>query len=108
MQRFARYLVGAILCVFVHAFLLFAASLASCYDVRHTIGPVINLRILYADNPVGAMASQIYSVLIGNRTWMTRNGLEVSDEVSKAMEEHEVQGQTAVLCAIDGKCIFGS
>lgn len=54
------------------------------------------------------MASQIYSVLIGNRAWMTRNGLEVSDEVSKAMEEHEVQGQTAVLCAIDGKCIFGS
>jgi len=52
------------------------------------------------------MASQIYSILIGNRKWMTRNGLEVADEVNKAMEEHEVQGQTAVLCAIDGNCIL--
>ena len=51
----------------------------------------------------GAAASATYEVLIGNREWMQRNGLEVSGEVHKAMEEQEVQGQTAVLCVIDGQ-----
>ena len=51
----------------------------------------------------GAAASATYEVLIGNREWMQRNGLEVAGEVHKAMEEQEVQGQTAVLCVIDGQ-----
>lgn len=51
----------------------------------------------------GAAASATYEVLIGNREWMQRNGLEVTGEVHKAMEEQEVQGQTAVLCVIDGQ-----
>lgn len=50
------------------------------------------------------MATESYSVLIGNREWMHRNGLEVTADINQAMEDHEVQGQTAVLCAIDGKC----
>ena len=33
---------------------------------------------------------------------MHRNGLEVKGDVHKAMEEQEVQGQTAVLCVING------
>lgn len=53
----------------------------------------------------GAAASESYSVLIGNREWMNRNGLEVTPEINKSMEDHEVQGQTAVLCAIDGVII---
>jgi len=49
-----------------------------------------------------ASASQVYSVLIGNREWMNRNGLVVTDEMDAAMTDRETTGQTAVLCAIDG------
>ncbi|XP_059338716.1 copper-transporting ATPase 1 isoform X3 [Ammospiza nelsoni] len=48
------------------------------------------------------VTSQKYSVLIGNREWMTRNGLVVRNEVDKAMMEHERRGRTAVLAAVDG------
>jgi len=51
----------------------------------------------------GATASRVFCVLIGNREWMLRNGLEVTTEIDKSMQEHEVQGHTAVLCAIDGQ-----
>ena len=53
----------------------------------------------------GAEESQKFEVLIGNREWMNRNGLEVTEHMDKTMTEHEKQGQTAVLCVIDGKWI---
>ena len=37
---------------------------------------------------------------------MKRNTLEITPEIDKAMEEHEVQGHTAVLCAINGWYIY--
>ncbi|XP_077055611.1 copper-transporting ATPase 2 [Siphateles boraxobius] len=43
-----------------------------------------------------------FSVLIGNRQWMLRNGLEVTSDVDDAMSSHETKGQTAILVAIDG------
>lgn len=43
-----------------------------------------------------------YSVLIGNREWMRRNGLQVTADVEDAMSSHESKGQTAILVAIDG------
>uniref|UniRef100_A0A8C0VC51 P-type Cu(+) transporter n=1 Tax=Cyanistes caeruleus TaxID=156563 RepID=A0A8C0VC51_CYACU len=52
--------------------------------------------------PSARVTSQKYSVLIGNREWMTRNGLVVRAEVDKAMMEHERRGRTAVLAAVDG------
>uniref|UniRef100_A0A8C3BCH3 Copper-transporting ATPase 2 n=1 Tax=Cairina moschata TaxID=8855 RepID=A0A8C3BCH3_CAIMO len=46
--------------------------------------------------------SHVYSVLIGNREWMRRNGLHIANDVNDAMTDHETKGQTAVLVAIDG------
>lgn len=56
--------------------------------------------------PPATMTSQKYSVLIGNREWMNRNGLLVKNDVDRAMTEHERRGRTAVLAAVDGK--FGA
>lgn len=42
-------------------------------------------------------------MIIGNRDWMQQNGLEVTDEMEDAMQEHEEKGHTAVLVGIDGK-----
>ncbi|XP_060105207.1 copper-transporting ATPase 1 [Heteronotia binoei] len=47
--------------------------------------------------------SHKYSVLIGNREWMARNGLLLKNEVDNAMTEHECRGRTAVLVAVDGE-----
>ncbi|KAM4860036.1 copper-transporting ATPase 2 isoform 2-T3 [Thomomys bottae] len=47
-------------------------------------------------------APQTFSVLIGNREWMKRNGLTISSDISDAMTDHEMKGQTAILVAIDG------
>lgn len=48
-----------------------------------------------------ALNAQHYKVLIGNREWMTRNGLVINDDVDDSMTEHERRGRTAVLVAID-------
>ncbi len=48
-----------------------------------------------------------YAVLIGNREWMERNDIHVTNEIDSAMSKHERDGQTAVLIAIDGKEIIG-
>lgn len=47
--------------------------------------------------------SHKYSVHIGNREWMNRNGLLLTNEIDVAMTEHERRGHTAVLVAVDGK-----
>ncbi|XP_042261040.1 copper-transporting ATPase 2 isoform X1 [Thunnus maccoyii] len=43
-----------------------------------------------------------YSVLIGNREWMRRNGHHIGADVDAAMSSHETKGQTSILVAIDG------
>lgn len=50
-----------------------------------------------------AVNTQQYKVLIGNREWMIRNGLVISNDVDESMIEHERRGRTAVLVTIDGK-----
>lgn len=50
----------------------------------------------------GSSSSRTYSVLIGNREWMRRNGLHIANDVNDAMTDHETKGQTAILVAIDG------
>ncbi|CAO2611603.1 Copper-transporting ATPase 2 [Lemmus lemmus] len=51
---------------------------------------------------IGCKVSNTFSVLIGNREWMKRNGLTISSEISDTMTDHEMKGQTAILVAIDG------
>ncbi|CAL8129705.1 unnamed protein product [Orchesella dallaii] len=43
-----------------------------------------------------------YDVLVGNREWMRRNGIEVPDIADKSMGKLEEEGQTVVLCAVNG------
>lgn len=52
---------------------------------------------LLSDEPLS------YSVLIGNREWMRRNGHHIEADVDAAMSSHETKGQTAILVAIDGE-----
>uniref|UniRef100_A0A8B9T8J2 Copper-transporting ATPase 1 n=1 Tax=Anas platyrhynchos TaxID=8839 RepID=A0A8B9T8J2_ANAPL len=65
---------------------------------------IINLLVIYMMIrlvlPSATVTSQKYSVLIGNREWMNRNGLLVKNEVDKAMIEHERKGRTGVLCGL--------
>ncbi|XP_034247401.1 copper-transporting ATPase 1 isoform X2 [Thrips palmi] len=46
-----------------------------------------------------------YAVVIGNREWMHRNGVNMAPEVDDIMTYEEENGRTAVLCAIDGALI---
>ncbi|XP_052590628.1 copper-transporting ATPase 1 [Peromyscus californicus insignis] len=48
-----------------------------------------------------AVDTHQYKVLIGNREWMIRNGLVISNDVDDSMIEHERKGRTAVLVTID-------
>ena len=57
---------------------------------------------------LGDRESKPYEVLMGNREWMNRNGLEVTPKMDKTMSEHEHQGHTAILCAIDGRVLNSS
>ncbi|CBY39773.1 unnamed protein product [Oikopleura dioica] len=43
-----------------------------------------------------------HGVLIGNRSWMTSNGLKITKDVNAMMKQHEELGRTAVLVSIDG------
>ncbi|XP_010020710.1 PREDICTED: copper-transporting ATPase 1-like, partial [Nestor notabilis] len=67
-------------------------------NMEESVQPAL---IIDAELPA-TRTSQKYSVLIGNREWMSRNGLVVKNEVDKAMMEHERRGRTAVLAAVDG------
>lgn len=44
-------------------------------------------------------------VLIGNREWMTRNGVTVPRQVQEAMQQDEELGRTAILAAIDNQLV---
>ncbi|XP_013413564.1 copper-transporting ATPase 1-like isoform X2 [Lingula anatina] len=50
-------------------------------------------------------SSSGYEVLIGNREWMSRNMLTVTEAMDQEMSYHENKGETAVLCAINGEIV---
>ncbi len=49
-----------------------------------------------------ATADRAVSVLIGNREWMRRHGVDVPDAVDAAMAAQEQLGHTVVLCVVEG------
>uniref|UniRef100_A0A8C7FJX4 P-type Cu(+) transporter n=1 Tax=Oncorhynchus kisutch TaxID=8019 RepID=A0A8C7FJX4_ONCKI len=51
--------------------------------------------------PLNLVQTASYVVLIGNREWMRRNGLQIRPDVDETMNEHERRGRTAVLVAVD-------
>ncbi|CAF3475213.1 unnamed protein product [Rotaria sp. Silwood1] len=67
------------------------------------IESLINKNIGSSDNI--SLNDKIYSVLIGNREWMGRNNLHLTNEIDAAMSQHEHDGHTAVLIAIDNVII---
>ena len=42
-------------------------------------------------------------VLIGNRMWMVRNGIDVTPDIEQQIVHHEERGQTVVLTAINSE-----
>lgn len=66
------------------------------------VSTVFKFPIILLSIHKGSSSSHIYSVLIGNREWMRRNGLHIANDVNDAMTDHETKGQTAILVAIDG------
>uniref|UniRef100_A0A8C3RRU4 Copper-transporting ATPase 1 n=1 Tax=Chelydra serpentina TaxID=8475 RepID=A0A8C3RRU4_CHESE len=88
-------------------------TLGTCTDFQVVAGCGISCKVtniealLYRRNekhPVNSstLNHQKYSVLIGNREWMNRNGLLLKSDIDNAMIEHERRGCTAVLVAVDG------
>jgi len=49
--------------------------------------------------------SKSYDVLIGNREWMKRNGLEIDEKIEKKMDFYELNGNTCVLCSIENQIV---
>ena len=42
-------------------------------------------------------------VLVGNRMWMVRNGIDVTGDIEEQVVYHEERGQTVVLAAINSE-----
>uniref|UniRef100_A0A673ZVU8 Copper-transporting ATPase 2 n=1 Tax=Salmo trutta TaxID=8032 RepID=A0A673ZVU8_SALTR len=82
--------------------------LGSCKDFQSVPGCGISCKVSNIEEAVSGQAGvnnperPSYSVLIGNREWIRRNGLHVGADVDDAMSSHETKGQTAILVAIDG------
>ncbi|XP_070615716.1 copper-transporting ATPase 1 isoform X2 [Erythrolamprus reginae] len=65
--------------------------------------PLMQPALIINEQMPDTWISHKYSVLIGNREWMSRNGLLLRNDIDEAMTEHERRGRTAVLIAVDGE-----
>merc|ERR1712029_988431 len=55
---------------------------------------------------MGVEVDPKYEVLVGNREWMIRNGIQISDLVEMKMVREEEAGRTAVLVAVDTRLML--
>jgi Cu+-exporting ATPase len=76
-----------------------AVHMGRCHNFQASSGFGLSADVSNIDS-----SSRTYKVKIGNREFMKRNMLEVSEQIDEAMSEHETNGRTAVLVAIDGEC----
>uniref|UniRef100_A0A8C2YZU2 Copper-transporting ATPase 2 n=1 Tax=Cyclopterus lumpus TaxID=8103 RepID=A0A8C2YZU2_CYCLU len=80
--------------------------LGYCQDFQAVPGCGISCRVSSVEHllqqPMEEREPLTFSVLIGNREWMRRNGHHIGADVDAAMSSHETKGQTAILVAIDG------
>ncbi len=74
-----------------------------CEDFNAVWGYGLSAKVNGIENLTLDSQEKTYSVLIGNREWMERNSISVTNEIDTAMTKHEYDGETAVLLAIDGK-----
>ena len=49
--------------------------------------------------------SKVFDVLIGNREWMQRNFLNITDKIEDLMQDNEKNGHTCVLIAVNSQII---
>ncbi|XP_064383927.1 copper-transporting ATPase 1-like isoform X2 [Halichondria panicea] len=54
----------------------------------------------------GASPPRIYKVLIGNREWMSENGIDVVMGMEEKIQAWETQGRTVVLVSVDSELIW--
>ncbi|UYV71641.1 ATP7B [Cordylochernes scorpioides] len=50
-------------------------------------------------------ANAEHQVVVGNREWMRRNGMEIPKDMELMLEEREQRGETAVLASINGAIV---
>ena len=56
--------------------------------------------------PNGETGEIIYNVLVGNREWMNRNGVELTASIESKMIREEEAGRTAVCVAVEGRLML--
>uniref|UniRef100_A0A8C7FKK8 P-type Cu(+) transporter n=1 Tax=Oncorhynchus kisutch TaxID=8019 RepID=A0A8C7FKK8_ONCKI len=78
-------------------------SLGACTDFQAVPGCGIRCQVSNTETVTwrDLVQTASYVVLIGNREWMRRNGLQIRPDVDETMNEHERRGRTAVLVAVD-------
>ncbi|XP_074651916.1 copper-transporting ATPase 1-like [Tubulanus polymorphus] len=64
----------------------------------------INNSLLIGSSTTAPFSDE-YDVLIGNREWMIRNGISVTEDMDRIMSDQEELGETAVLCAVHSNIV---
>ena len=59
--------------------------------------------LLWSCNTVPLGCVCFLQVLIGNRKWMVRNGIDVTPDIEQQIVHYEERGQTVVMTAINSE-----